>query len=173
MKALNGFDKNEIVKSRILAVDILCRFHPRHKDKKRPQMIAFFDDCCDMSSEKLVEQAMGHTSKIFNCITTKGERHNFTDLSECTAVSLLRRKDGWGINVKVGVGSKEKDGDLRLVVANQVTGKADFFFIPKRAWSKMSRKKGVITFSWNEDNQWYSLRLSEFQVDSFEELVNA
>lgn len=127
--------KNELSKEYLIMRDIICKYHPIYKGNRRA-----LKNPSHYNVERLVEETMALVGKRYKYIDAA--HCDFSDGTDSKTSSIrYDRKNNTCtglIGNVVSPGGTKKKGALRLVIYNAFTKELMYYFIPKKAWSKMN-----------------------------------
>jgi hypothetical protein len=163
-------------KSQVAITRAMVKEHPVYRRYTASQRKVIFDLVADgnIRTESLVEDTIARRGKFVRSPKSKGDDF-LNGQGEVKTATLVRRikltpsmkKKGRttpDIEYTGGVpGLKNKTGPLRVVVYNSYTEKVEYYFIPAKAWPRLS-SKGRIDIRYRKTTDDLS-RISKYKTD--------
>ena len=158
-----------MTKNEVLMRDVILKYHPKFR-KSASLREQGMNDPDIFNIEHLVEQSLAAVGP-YEFVDESG--YDFTDFSDSKTVT---------VNAKTGntciCNVEAKIGHLRVVAFNPITGKTDYFFVPKNQVKKIKKpssgKKSVgkekIEFTYSKFRDGYG-KFDQYRVDTFKDLA--
>jgi hypothetical protein len=160
--------------------------YPYHKLFKKPEILNHFKKfpmTLENMAQKLTEEAMAHASRG-KLKWNDGDHEDYTDGSDqktgtCRAPRINSPTGGTEISNVVNQYGVLKNGAIRAIIYNKLTNSLDYFYFPKKVWSKHVKQNSIsgpsggrLLFSYNNNKKEYKDWAENCRVASFKELSN-
>jgi hypothetical protein len=141
--------------------------YPNYKRMRPENLLRKMVEDGVIQTETLLEKAISVCGKLERDSTTGRDFTDGSDAKKCITRPCIEKRPMSGRRRATVQRISGKEGTLRIMVNETLTGKNYFFKIPKAAYAGMRR----ILFYFNEDGTpKYDSKWFQYQVSSFKEL---